>query len=65
MTLPYRGRRPPVVVDLKAGDDPADPGYINALAVLVASQYGHVVAKIVDSRVTCRALYVAFDGSDS
>jgi hypothetical protein len=65
VTLAYRGRRPPMVVELKTGDDPTDPGYVNALAVQVASQYGHVVATIVDSRVTCRVLYVAFDGSHS
>jgi hypothetical protein len=49
--------------ELRTGNDPADPGYINALAVQVASQYGHEVATIIDSRVTCRVLYVAFDGS--
>ena len=49
--LAHRGRRPPLVVDLKTAYDPADPGYINALAVQVASQYGHEVATIIDSRV--------------
>lgn len=53
--LAHRGRRPPVVVDLKTGDDPADPDYINPLAVQVASQYSHEVATIIDSRVTCRS----------
>jgi hypothetical protein len=61
--LAHRGDRPPAVVDLKIGDDPADPGYVNALAVQVASKYGREVATIIDSRVTCRVLYVAFDGS--
>lgn len=61
--LAHRGRRSPVVVDLKTGDDPADPSYVNTLAVQVAGQYGHEVATIIGSRVTCRVLYVAFDGS--
>jgi hypothetical protein len=52
-----------VVVGLGTGDDPADPGYINTLAVQVTSQYGHAVATIIDSRITWRILYVAFDGS--
>lgn len=54
-----------MVVDLRTGDDPADPGYINTLAVQVTSQYGYVVATIIDSRITWRVLYVAFDGSHS
>jgi hypothetical protein len=49
--------------ELRTGDDPADPGHIDVLAVQVASQYGHEVATIIDFRVTCQVLYVAFDGS--
>jgi hypothetical protein len=45
------------------GDREAADEWRRTLAVQVASQYGHEVATIIDSRVTCRVLYVAFDGS--
>lgn len=59
--LAHRGRRPPVVVDLKTSRNLAGPTRIDALATEVAEKYGREVAAIIGSQVACRVLWVAFD----
>lgn len=57
--LAHRGRRGPVVGDLKTGADLPD---VATLVAEVADGYGREVAAIHGSRITCRVLGVSFAG---
>jgi len=63
--LARRDGRPPVIVDLKTGEEPATDETAGRHAVSVADKYGHVAATIIGGPVVCRALYVTFDGETS
>lgn len=57
--LAHRGRRIPLVADLKTGIEMPD---IDTLVCEVADRYGREVATIHDSRVACRVLGINFEG---
>lgn len=57
--LVHRGRKAPLIVDLKTGLHPLD---VDSMAADVARKYGDEVAGIINTNVRCQVLGLSFDG---
>lgn len=57
--LVHRGRKAPLIVDLKTGLHPLD---VDSMAADVARKYGDEVAGIINTKVRCQVLGLSFDG---
>lgn len=57
--LIHRGRRTPLIVDLKTGVHLLD---VDSMAADVARKYGNDVASITNTKVRCQVLGLTFDG---